>query len=273
MKKYRIGFTATSDDEVNVPDIIEMQNNTARKSVVRVYFPGRNMTLSYYNDMFDLHKGDIVYVDGKLEGLQGRIVDVNYSFKIKLSDYKRVIAVADTSVKGKFCFAGSHIISFDPESLPFEKVKTWFSAPAADEEYVTGESGESFPLDDLEKMNISHEIAERGNEYYIENRVCYISVDGTQGKAIVDGSENYIVEFTYDNGEISDLVCSCFCSFNCKHEFAVMLQLRECLEIIENEYNDEYSDYFAAISKGEFINTIFNNKRRGKIIFEINENE
>ena len=88
MKKYPIGFTTTSDNEVTVPnsnDIIATQNNTARKSVVRVYFPVRNMTLSYYNDMFDLHKGDIVYVDGKLEGLQGRIVDITYSFKIKLS--------------------------------------------------------------------------------------------------------------------------------------------------------------------------------------------
>lgn len=271
MKKYPIGFTTTSDNEVTVPnsnDIIATQSNTARKSVVRVYFPVRNMTLSYYNDMFDLHKGDIVYVDGKLEGLQGRIVDITYSFKIKLSDYKRVIAVADTSVKGQLYFAGSHIISFDPEALPFEKVKTWFSAPAADEEYVIGESGESFPLDDLGEMKISHEIAERGNEYYTDNRVCYISVDGTRGKAIVTGGENYIVEFTYNNGEISNLVCSCFCSYSCKHEFAVMLQLRECLEIIEKEYNELYCDYFAAISKGEFINTIFNNRQIGKISFD-----
>lgn len=162
-------------------------------------------------------------------------------------------------------FAGSHIISFDPEALPFEKVKTWFSAPAADEEYVIGESGESFPLDDLGEMKISHEIAERGNEYYMDNRVCYISVDGTRGKAIVTGSENYIVEFTYNNGEISNLVCSCFCSYSCKHEFAVMLQLRECLEIIDKEYHELYCDYFAAISKGEFINTIFNNRQIGKI--------
>ena len=29
-------------------------------------------------------------------GLRGRVTAVNYSFKIKLSDYKRVVAVADT---------------------------------------------------------------------------------------------------------------------------------------------------------------------------------
>ena len=27
--------------------------------------------LAYYNDRFDLHVGDIVFVDGRLEGLRG----------------------------------------------------------------------------------------------------------------------------------------------------------------------------------------------------------
>ena len=39
-----------------------------------------------YNDLFDLHPGDLVYVDGKLEGHRGRVTDVNYNFKIKVSD-------------------------------------------------------------------------------------------------------------------------------------------------------------------------------------------
>lgn len=77
------------------------------------------MTLSYYNDAFDLHRGDIVYVDGKLEGLRGQVVDVTYSFKIKLSDYKRVISVADATVKGEFHFAGSHFVTFDQGVLPY----------------------------------------------------------------------------------------------------------------------------------------------------------
>ena len=268
MKKYPIGFTAKSENEQNI-QISEATRNSdnikPKKSVVRVYFPSRNMTLSYYNEMFDLHKGDIVYVDGKLEGLQGRIVDVTYSFKIKLSEYKKVIAVADTNVNGQLYLAGSHIISFEKETLPFEKVLTWFNAPVCDEEYAIGESDESFPLEDLGKMKISHEIAERGNDYYLENRVCYISIDRNKGKAIVNGSENYIVEFSYENGEISNLVCSCFCSCACKHEFAVMLQLKECLEIISKDYVAEYSDYFAAISKSAFWNTVFNNKQTGKI--------
>ena len=58
-----------------------------KKSVVQVYFPSRGMNLAYYNDSFDLKVGDLVYVDGKLEGHRGQVTEVNYSFKIKLSDY------------------------------------------------------------------------------------------------------------------------------------------------------------------------------------------
>ena len=48
--------------------------------------------------------------------------------------YKKVIAVIDTNVKGDLYFAGSHLVSFDRNTIPFEKVKTWFKAPEGDEE-------------------------------------------------------------------------------------------------------------------------------------------
>lgn len=61
---------------------------------------------------------DLVYVDGKLEGKRGRVVDVNYNFRINLADYKRVIGVADTNVSGQFTLAGSHVLTFDRAALP-----------------------------------------------------------------------------------------------------------------------------------------------------------
>ena len=51
----------------------------ARKSVVRVLFES-GINLTYYNDLFDLHEGDTVYVEGKLEGQRARVTDVNYNF-------------------------------------------------------------------------------------------------------------------------------------------------------------------------------------------------
>ena len=227
------------------------------------------MTLSYYNDQFDLHRGDIVYVDGKLEGMRGRVMEVNYNFKIKVSDYKRVIAVVDTTVNGQFFMAGSHFVTFDREALPISKAVTWFKAPVKeDDEFVSGSDDTTFRLDDLSGMKVSTAIAERGHEYYMENKVRYICIDGTKGYAIVEGSEAYEVEFEYRNGEIRQLICSCFCSYNCKHEFAAMLQLKETLELIGKHYADEYerTEYFAAVNKGTLFAFAIDGKETGRLL-------
>ena len=99
----------------------------------------------------------------------------------------------------------------------------------------------------------------------MENRVRYISLDGSHGYAIVEGSEAYTVEFEYRNGEISNLICDCFCSYTCKHEFAAMLQLRETLELINKHYAEEYerTGYVAAITKGTLFAFAIDGKEAG----------
>ena len=265
---FKIEFETGAGEKKSVGDIyaVPQQAPTLRKSVVQIYFADRQMTLAYYNDQFDLHRGDMVYVDGKLEGLLGRVTEVNYNLKIKVSDYKRVIAVVDTAVQGRFFMAGSHFVTFDRETLPNSKAVTWFKAPSKeDDEIVSGSDDTAFRLDDLKGMNVTSAIAEHGHEYYTENKVKYISIDDTKGYAIVQGSQAYEVEFEYRNGEISRLVCSCFCSYNCKHEFAAMLQLRETLELIEKNYGDEYerTGYFAAVNKGTLFAFAIDGKNNG----------
>lgn len=265
--KLKIGFHVKEEfKSAKEICVTEQRTIVPRKSVVQVYFPSRNMTLAYYNDRFDLRRGDLVYVDGKLEGKRGRVVDVNYNFKIKLSDYKRVIAVVDTEVHGEFHMAGSHFVTFDSYALPVEKVRTWFRAPVADEdEFVSGSDDTSFRLDQLSDMNVGAAVAERGHEYYIENKVRYICVDGTKGYAIVEGSEPYEVEFTYRDGEISNLTCSCFCSYHCKHEVAAMLQLRETLEHIGKHYAEQFAEYgyFSAVYKATLFEYAIDGKKSG----------
>lgn len=267
--KQPIGFKADFHNEKDY--IASCPNESSaivpRKSLVQVHFPARNMTLSYYNDQFDLHRGDLVFVDGKLEGLRGRVVDITYSFKIKLSDYKRVVAVADTNVSGEFFLAGSHFVSFDEDAIPFKKVITWFRAPLKpEEEVVAGYDDTFFDLEHLEDMGVSNAIADRGFNYYCDNKVVYISVSGAGiGCAIVEGSEPYIVEFEYNHGSISNLTCSCFCSYPCKHQSAAMLQLKETLERIMRHYKEQYgeSEYFAAISKPVFMTYAVDGKEIG----------
>jgi hypothetical protein len=237
-----------------------------RKSLVQVCFPGKGMPLNYYNDQFDLKKGDFVYVDGKQEGLLGRVSEVSYNFKIKISDYRKVIAVVDTDVQGEFCMAGSHFVTFDPAAIPTNKIVTWFRAPAKESEvFVSSTDDFSFRLDDLSGMNVNAAIADRGHDYYMDNRVRYLCIDNGRGFAIVDGSDTYTVEFSYRGGEISQLICDCPCGYTCKHEFAAMLQLRETLEIINKHYCESYerTGYFAAITKGALFTFAVDSKETG----------
>ena len=263
------GFGGTHTEKKQIASTYEPahRKHTPRKSLVQVRFPGRGMALSYYNDEFDLKVGDRVYVDGKLECQLGHITDVNYNFKIKLSDYKKVIAVVDTNISGQFFMAGSHFVSFDPATMPAQQILTWFKAPPKeDDEYASGNDDTSFRLDDLKDMQINSIIAERGQSYYVENRVRYLCLEGNHGIAIVEGSESYVVEFEYHNGEISRLVCECPCSYTCKHEFAAMLQLRETLALIDKHYSEEFerTGYFAAIAKSTLFAFAVDGKETGR---------
>ena len=266
--KYKIGFHGYEEEKKEDLQPLEIGENKPVKSVVQVRFPSQGRSFAYYNDRFDLHVGDIVFVEGKLEGVQGFVTEVSRSFKIKLSDYKRVISVADTTVKGELYFGGSHLIAFDKNVIPYEKVRGWFLPPENDEEVAVGYDDESFFYEDIEDFKIKPEIADRGFDYYNRNKVVYISVDGTTGRAIVEGSRFYEVSFDYGNGGIRNITCDCFCSYHCKHEFAALLQLRETLKIIEELYDDEYSqgDYFAAVSKSALMNYAVDRKEKGSIV-------
>lgn len=269
---FKIGFSAEENTEEKAPEteIAPAETETSvRCSLVQVKFEGHNTPLAYYNDKFDLHCGDIVYVDGKFEGRRGRVVGVEYNFRIRLSDYKRVIAAADTNVRGQLYFCGSHIMTFDRNVLPREKVAGWFKAPAgAEEEIVVSHDGSSFPLQNLLMMGAKPEIAQRGNTYYSENRVRYLCLDGTNGYAIVEGTHPYEVEFICQDGEVSDIVCDCYCVGTCKHEVAAMLQLRETLDYMQNHYAEEYSasGYFAAIGKPTFYALCLDSIETGSLV-------
>ena len=266
--KYKIGFHGYEEEKKGNLQPLEIGENKPVKSVVQVRFPSQGRSFAYYNDRFDLHVGDIVFVEGKLEGVQGTVTEVSRSFKIKLSDYKRVISVADTTVKGELFFGGSHLIAFDKSVISYEKVRGWFLPPESDEEVAVGYDDEGFFLDELGDFEIKPEIAKRGFDYYNHNKVVYISVDGTTGRAIVEGSRFYEVSFDCGNGGIRNITCDCFCSYHCKHEFAALLQLRETLKIIEDLYDDEYSqgDYFAAVSKSALMNYAVDRKEKGSIV-------
>lgn len=268
---FKIGGFAASQEEKLSDTAVEtvVMQTEPRKSLVQVRFLGRGMDLAYYNDRFDLKLGDRVYVDGKLEGSLGRVVEISYNFKIKIADYQKVIARVDTEIHGDFFMAGSHFVTFDPTALPVPKALLWFRAPEKEgDEYVSANDDSTFPQEDPAQMGVSGAIAERGRKCYMENRVRYLCVDHGRGVAVVEGSENYVVEFLLREGQISHLICQCPCAYPCKHEFAAMLQLRETLAQIAGHYAEEYaqSGYFAAVHKATLFAFAVEGREQGKIV-------
>lgn len=251
------------------PADVHSSSEQPRKSLVQVRFPGRGIPLAYYNSRFDLHPGDRVYVSGKLSGQLGQVVEVQYNFKIRISDYQTVIGRCDTRVSGQFFLADSHFVTFDPAVLSRQQITGWFLAPELDEEeYAWGYDDSAFPLDDLSQMGASDIIAQRGQDYYRDNRVRYLCLDGAEGFAIVDGTVPYTVEFTCSQGQISQLVCSCPCGYCCKHEVAAMLQLQEALDNIQNLYPDAYAKtgYFAAVFVGTLFQFTVGSQQMGSLV-------
>lgn len=247
------------------------KNKMTKKSLVKVYFPERRISLSYFNDQFNLDVGDIVFVEGSFEGYQGRVVEVSHTFKIKKSDYKKVIAVADTEISGEIFIADKSMIALDKKVLPYEKVRAWFLPPVSEEDeyefYI--DSDEVVLLDQLEKMKIDPMVRERGEDYFEEERVVYLEINGGNLRAIVLGSKAYEVTGQFLDGEITELLCDCPYPGTCKHEYATLLFLKETKKAMDEEYGDDFDfDYLAMMPKSVFLEYTIENKKRGSLKFD-----
>ena len=135
-KTFGLGPSGTLMGEgtpkICIPIVAETVEEIRKKAEEISLFPAEvvEWRADFYEDIF---------VEGKLEGFRGHVVDVCYTFKIKLSDYKRVISVADTKVHGEFHFAGSHFVTFDRSALPYEQIITWFKAPEKENTEIVSE--------------------------------------------------------------------------------------------------------------------------------------
>lgn len=89
------------------------------------------------------------------------------------------------------------------------------------------------------KLFVTH-ILERGYDYYLENAVENIDISEDIIRADVIGSEDYEVEISVNNGEVTDMYCSCPYALdgrNCKHMAAVLYEWSEDAE--EEEFAKE----------------------------------
>ena len=268
----KIGFVAEEEKKSEISDIPNMvlvdgNKNEVKKSVVDVVFPNGNKPLAYYNDKFNLKKGDIVFVEGKYEGVVGKVVDINYTFKIKLDEYKRIVSVADTDINGEFEFTLSELLTLDRCTIPYEKISGWFGIGQSAEEFITSVGDESYDFYNLGTLDITPAVAERGHDYFLNDNVLYVEFNTCNVRAIVKGSEYYEVEFKLNNGMVSGLVCNCPCSGICKHEFAALLQIRSLIDEIYKLYGENFEfDYFAAVNKSIFYDFVLADKEEGTLV-------
>lgn len=250
--KMPIGFISPDDkgkqsDQFTRPQV---ENNDSTPKMVLVQFPGAGIPLSYYCEDFDLHVGDLVFVEGKYEGRLGRVEKISTNFSVDLDSYKKVVGVADTDVVGSFKPIEGHFITFDRNALPFKKARSWFLPACQDESFIDYDEP-GFPLSDPGKWpGKKVEIMDRGLDYFSAGKVVYLSLDKEEGRAIVAGTKPYEVRFKYCDGMISNICCTCPCGFFCKHEVAVLIQLKEILKWFEESNNRDYqrSQYFSIVS-------------------------
>lgn len=92
-------------------------------------------------------------------------------------------------------------------------------------------------------------ILKRGYAYYIENAVENIDISDEIIRADVIGSDDYEVEISLNNGEVTDMYCSCPYALdgkNCKHMAAVLYEWSKDTE--EEEFlNEVNTDLFRPV--------------------------
>ncbi len=231
----------------------------AVRSLVSVRFDGKDRALTYYNDRFDLKEGDRVFVSGKLEGKPGVIESVTTRFRIRLSDYERVLSLAQTPIAGTYSHKGSMMLSYDPAALPPEEYRKWILPPKDDAdssgEIVFGDGYEIDLKSPGDAEGFDPDVMERALGYLREDRVGYVSVRSGTGRAYVRGSRWYEVDFFLKNGIISEAYCDCPFPGLCKHLLAVTV----LLGALDHHGEIDLEKDFVMIEADQFWNMIRHN--------------
>lgn len=249
--KNILGFSAYDEPDLTGLRKEEPSAEAPVRSLVQVRFPDDHRILTYYNDRFDLHEGDLVHVSGRLSERLGTVVRVSTKFKIRLSDYEKITEKITLTMTGRFRKVGEWMVSGDPDALTTEAMRAWVKPPRPkskklvkldpkldgvsegwafveeEDETILGDGFEA-ELDSLDTCeDLRSVIWDRAVNYLREGRVKYISLCKGEGTAFVEGTAWYEVNFRCDGGHMTDIYCDCPYPGMCKHETAALLALRQ----------------------------------------------
>lgn len=222
------------------------------RSVVTVHFiNGREYP--YYNDMFDLKVDDIVYVDGKLVGIPGRVIDVTKKFKVSLDFYKRVTAKLNLEFCGEFKKNSCFMVSNNPDTLKMNQVKSWYFPPRDEEEqFFVGDGYEVKLSDIMNSEDIDDIDFADAVDIVRDGEVKFITVKNGKGFAIIKRNKPHLVEFEYSNGVVKNLLCDCIKPNLCDHSLAVCI----ALDILTENGIDREEPEFSAVDINEFLKIV-----------------
>lgn len=256
----KIGFSMETDKEsqalAEVISAVNTDEEIAVRSVVTVLFEN-GKEYPYYNDRFCLHIGDFVYVEGKLAGMLGRVVEYTEEFCVNLKYYKRVIQKVTGKVNGTFQKFGCYLISNDCQVLTPEQIKPWFYPPQDENEQDQFVYGKGIVLEfknfsEMDNHNTRYAYR-NGIDAYYDDVLQYLSFDGKNGFAVVKAEKeptDYVtVTFQLENGEIHSAFCTCITPGYCSHLSTVIYAMSI---FMENEYLQSGNGGFVVIQNSAF---------------------
>ncbi len=258
--KSIIGFRINQPEESGNIDVSPSESVTAVRSLVTVRFLRDGRSFTYYNDLYELAKGDFVFVSGKLAGQLGVVEKVTTRFKINLADYQRVVSRANACIHGTYEAVLDKMVSFDCDALSPDEFRSWI-LPSKDwdrkeddpeEEIILGD-GYELQLPELELDDeVDSNVLERALNYCREGRVVYICVHGSVGTAFIEGTKWYEVNFMLEGNRMTEMYCECPYPGLCKHMLAAAITVRQ----LGANSRVSKSDDFVAIDGNRFWNMI-----------------
>ena len=260
MRTMGFGRDDREKTEAVIPQVEEPR--TAVKSLVRVHFEDAAYELTYFNDAFDLKPGDRVFVSGKRAGEVGIVNSVSTKFRIKASNYERVIALAQTPIHGTYKPVADKMLSYDAGALSPEGFRTWVIPPEEpvldeDDEIIYGD-GYEIPLDDPHNAEgVDKAVFGRALNYCSSGRIGYISLRDGVGKAYVEGEQWYELDFCIRDNMIEEAYCDCPYPGLCKHLLAVAVTL----SVMSNHGDLDLSRDFVLIDADRFFEMIKRNEQ------------
>ncbi len=220
---------------------------------ILVSFKGVNRLYPYYDDQHDLSPGDVVYVEGKRWQTPGQVQETMEADQSDRTLYNHILEKVVVDIHGTYYSYGPYMFCFDREAVSFQQFKSWVSPPERALREVKGDGFTLF-LDELGYCEFaSEEALERGMRYFQDERVEFLSLIEGKGTALVKDERWHTVTFTYDEGKMQGVVCQSEVDRFCEHAVVTCLTLRTLLQVVQNEFPNQYSGVrFTAVNRELF---------------------